>query len=98
MYQQSQPRGLASIIYGLGNALGVIAAVLLTPIFFRWGSNSFVMEYVISLWGHEASIIMFFVIGLSSAYIAFASVSLVFNFTVTFLVAAFAARRLSKRP
>jgi uncharacterized membrane protein required for colicin V production len=98
MHQQSpQPSGMAGIIYGLGNALGIIAAFFLAPPLFRLCSP-YALDYLIEYWGYGIAKIVIAIIGLCSAYITFAMISLVFNFTMTSLVASFAARRLSNGP
>lgn len=95
MHQPSpQPSGMAGIIYGLGNALGIVAAFFLAPPLFRW-SSPYIMDYLVEYWGYDIAKFLIAIIGLCSAYITFALISLVFNFTMTSLVASFAARRLS---
>lgn len=98
MHQPSpQPSGMAGIIYGLGNVLGIVAAFFLAPPLYRWGSP-YVMDYLVEYWSYDIAEILTVILGLCSAYITFALISLVFNFTMTSLIAAFAARRLSNSP
>lgn len=83
-------------IAGLGSAIGLGAAILVTPIVFS-RTAPFITDYLCRYLGRNVTGWVTLAAGAIEAYIIFCVVSLLFSFAVTLVVATFASRRFSDR-